>query len=82
MKPTDDMKFEMGRDPKLVCACDNCTWHYPPRFESMDDIKVWCVAWDNHVRVDYLCKRWNLDKEICLISAPAWAAKRPKRRIT
>ena len=78
---TDDMKVAKRHNPGIVCSCNNCTWHYPPQFEEQDGSEVWCQAWDNHVKVKYLCKRWDLDTELCLIQAPLWAAKRPKRRI-
>jgi len=79
---TDDMLFAKKLHPGLVCSCNNCDWHYPPEFAARDGITVRCQAWENDVFVDSLCRRWNLDNDICLIYPPPWCEKRPKRRIT
>ncbi len=80
MKLTDEMETAIKLHPDLVPSCSNCDWHYPPELEYWDGRKVWCVAYHQQKNCSFLCRKWDLDDEICLIQAPSWAEKNPKRR--
>lgn len=81
MKLTPEMEIAIKLNLDLVPSCSNCDYHYPTESAYWDGRKVWCVAWQQQKNCSFVCRKWDLDEPICLIQAPLWAEKNPKRRI-